>query len=68
TAPAPTTATDAAAVATDAAQTPAGDLQTTGAVLPWYLIVLFTLVGLGVLAAIVVLAVRRMRGGGYGEK
>jgi len=36
------------------------------AALPWPVVVLIVIAGLGVLAAIIVLAVRRMRGGGYG--
>lgn len=71
---APTPATDAPAAAsvtetftaTETAGPAGGDLQQAGAALPWPIIVLIVVVGLGVIAAIVVLTLRRTRDGGFG--
>jgi len=64
--PTDTAAAGAAEVteAPDATSVPSGN---AAAALPWPVVVLIVIAGLGVLAAIVVLVVRRMRGGGYGE-
>jgi methionine-rich copper-binding protein CopC len=59
-APSGATATDTAGPVTDVA-------DDTGAGLPWPLVVVAALVGVGVIAAIIVLVVRRQRGGGYGQ-
>jgi methionine-rich copper-binding protein CopC len=52
--------------ATESLQTPVG-VENPGAALPVPVVILAGLVGLGVIAAIVVLVVRRSRGGGYGQ-
>nr|WP_246306806.1 copper resistance CopC family protein [Herbiconiux flava] len=52
--------------ATETAGPVSGELQQAGAMLPWPVIVLIVLVGLGAIAAIVVLTIRRSRGGGFG--
>jgi methionine-rich copper-binding protein CopC len=52
--------------ATETAGPVSGELQQAGAMLPWPVIVLIVLVGLGAIAAIVVLTLRRSRGGGFG--
>ncbi|MCS5715267.1 copper resistance protein CopC [Herbiconiux sp. CPCC 205716] len=52
--------------ATETAGPVSGELQQPGALLPWPVIVLIVLAGLGAIAAIVVLTLRRSRGGGFG--
>ncbi|WP_066040409.1 copper resistance CopC family protein [Herbiconiux solani] len=60
-------AADETTLATETAGPVTGDLQTPAEGLPWPVVVLLALVGAGVLAAIVVLVIRRGRnGGGYG--
>jgi methionine-rich copper-binding protein CopC len=61
--PVPTVASTEAALTETDAPSPA-----SAPVVPWPIAVLLGLVGLGVIAAIVVLVVRRGRGGGYGEQ
>jgi methionine-rich copper-binding protein CopC len=53
-------------LATESAGPVSGELHPAGAMLPWPVIVLIVLVGLGAIAAIVVLTLRRSRGGGFG--
>ncbi len=69
----PTPTPAASSAAAEAADVTSAPDQTTvpasdsAAALPWPVIVLVVILGLGVLAAIVVLVIRRMRGGDYGQ-
>ncbi|TAJ49906.1 MAG: copper resistance protein CopC [Herbiconiux sp.] len=66
--PAPTSTSGAAAAGvTDAPDATSVPRENAAMALPWPVAVLIVVVGIGVLAAIIVLVVRRMRGGGYGQ-